>query len=299
MTGSDFSEVLSKENILENVPLSGYTTFRVGGNARLFLIPQCREELLNILKLLRDHDEDYFLLGRGSNLIVSDRGYDGVVIYLRNLKNISVEGNLVTAECGAMMADIAQKALLNELRGFEFASGIPGTIGGGIRMNAGAYGGELKDIVREAEVLCPDGEIRWMTPRDLEMGYRTSLVFEKGYTVLTVVIELQKGNPEEIKALMNDLNQRRRDKQPLEYGSCGSTFKRPEGYFAGALIEQAGLKGYHVGDACVSEKHAGFVVNKGNCTADEILQVIHHVQKVVMEKFGVQLVSEDVFLGEF
>lgn len=300
MTGSDFRKVLPEERILENVPMKEHTTFRVGGPARIYLVPETREEILGIFGLLREEKENYFVLGRGSNLIVGDKGFDGVIIdFRKGFNRIENKETVIWAEAGAMMSDMAKVALNNALTGFEFASGIPGTIGGGIMMNAGAYGGEIKDVLKSAEVLLPDGEIRVMTCEELGLGYRYSRLPELSAVVLSVEITLTPGNPEDIKALMDDLNGRRRDKQPLEYASAGSTFKRPTGYFAGALIEGAGLKGYAVGDAEVSTKHAGFVINKGNATAADILAVIRHEQEAVYEKYGVMLEPEDKMIGEF
>ena len=277
-----------------------YTTFRIGGPCRLMLFPETEEQVMAVLALLRKNHEEFFVLGRGSNLLVSDRGYDGIVVALRkNFSGISVNGTEITALSGSGMIEIARVAMENGLTGFEFASGIPGTVGGGVMMNAGAYGGELKDVLKSARVLLPDGSVKEMTPMELEMGYRTSALPELDATVLSVIIRLTPGDRETIKNTMDDLSQRRREKQPIEYGSAGSTFKRPVGFYAGPLIENAGLKGYRVGDACVSEKHAGFVVNLGNATAADVLSVVHHVQKVVLATSGVELECEDKFLGEF
>ena len=217
----------------------------------------------------------------------------------KRMNEIRTEENKIYAQAGALLSKIAAQALSNSLTGFEFASGIPGTLGGAVMMNAGAYGGEMKHVLESADVLTPEGEFLTLSLEELELGYRTSVVATKGYTVLGATIALEKGNPEEIKAYMDDLKERRITKQPLQNASAGSTFKRPEGYFAGKLIQDSGLKGYSVGDAQISEKHSGFVINRGNASAKDVLSLIEHVQETVKEKFGVHLETEVKRIGEF
>ncbi len=296
----DLKRIAGEENVLENEPMALHTTFGAGGPADLFITPENLDDLKAVLKALKASGTPFFILGRGSNLLVGDGGYRGAVITLRkNLNRVTVCGTTLTAEGGAMMPEVAHAALRAGLTGLEFASGIPGTIGGGLIMNAGAYGSELKDVVQKATVLTRAGDVLEMEPASLGLSYRHSALMGKECIVLSVTMGLSEGDPSEIKAKMDELNQRRRDKQPLEYGSAGSTFKRPAGYFAGALIEEAGLKGFSIGAAAVSEKHAGFVVNKGGATAGEILEVIRHTEKTVLENSGVQLELEVRLLGEF
>ena len=295
-----FTDLLGKEKVKVNEPMNRHTTFRIGGPADCFLLPSSQEELQEIIKICSDEKLPYFILGNGSNLLVGDKGYRGVVIQIcKRMNEIRTEENKIYAQAGALLSKIAAQALSNSLTGFEFASGIPGTLGGAVMMNAGAYGGEMKHVLESADVLTPEGEFLTLSLEELELGYRTSVVATKGYTVLGATIALEKGNPEEIKAYMDDLKERRITKQPLEYASAGSTFKRPEGYFAGKLIQDSGLKGYSVGDAQISEKHSGFVINRGNASAKDVLSLIEHVQETVKEKFGVHLETEVKRIGEF
>lgn len=295
-----FCELLGAENVFTDEPMSGHTTFRIGGPADYFLVPGSREELAGVLKICREEALPFFILGNGSNLLVSDSGYRGVVIQMyRNQSEIRVEENRICAQAGALLSAIAAAAKNASLTGFEFAGGIPGTLGGAVVMNAGAYGGELKDVLLEATVMTMEGEIRTIPAEKLEMGYRTSLVKTAGYLVLEAVIALEKGDPEAIKSRMRELNEKRTSKQPLEYPSAGSTFKRPEGYFAGKLIMDSGLRGYRVGGAQVSEKHCGFVINAGNATAKDVRTLMQNVSDIVFEKYGVRLEPEVKFLGEF
>lgn len=239
-------------------------------------------------------------MGNGSNLLVSDKGYRGVVIQLwKNFSDIETEDNTITVKAGALLSKVAAEALEESLTGMEFASGIPGTMGGAVMMNAGAYGGEMKDIIREVTVLTREGELLTLSKEEMNFGYRTSVVKEKGYVVISAELQLRKGDREEIRKVMDELKERRVTKQPLDMPSAGSTFKRPEGYFAGKLIMDAGLRGFSVGGAQISEKHCGFVVNKGDATAADVLGLIGEVQKRVQEKFGVALEPEVKFLGEF
>lgn len=295
-----FNDLLGKEKVRISEPMNRHTTFRIGGPADYFLLPSTAEEVKKILEICKEKELPYFILGNGSNLLVSDEGYCGVIIQLyRNYGGITVEGTDIRAGAGALLSQIASAAKNASLTGFEFAGGIPGTLGGAVVMNAGAYGGEMKDVLKEVTVMTEQGEIMTIPAEKLEMGYRTSLVKKAGYLVLEAVISLKAGDVEEIKAIMKDLTEKRVSKQPLEYPSAGSTFKRPEGNFAGKLIMDAGLRGYQVGGAQVSEKHCGFVINKGNATAADVCGLMKDVQEKVQEQFGVTLEPEVKFLGEF
>ena len=293
-------QIISKQDILENELMSRHTTFRTGGPASLFLRPRTTEEIKGVLKLLKRAEVDFFILGNGSNLLVSDKGFDGVIISLANFADINIEDETkVVAQAGAMNSSIAMLARDNSLTGFEFAAGIPGTIGGAMIMNAGAYGGEMKDITSKVTVLSSDGEVIKLDNQAMKFGYRTSAIKGKNFVVLSAVLDLQKGDKGEIAGKMQELALKRKEKQPLEYPSAGSTFKRPEGYFAGKLIEDAGLRGFTVGDAAVSEKHCGFVINKGNATSADIYELIRRVQDKVYEDFSVKLEPEVIMLGDF
>lgn len=295
-----FSNLLGNEKVRINEPMNRHTTFRIGGPADYFLLPSSSEEVKGIMEICKEESLQYFILGNGSNLLVSDEGYRGVIIQLyRNYGGLTVEGTEIRAGAGVLLSQIAAAARNESLTGFEFAGGIPGTLGGAVVMNAGAYGGELKDVLKEAVVMDREGNIFTVPVEKLAMGYRTSLVKTAGYLVLEVVISLKKGSQEEIRDTMKDLADRRISKQPLEYPSAGSTFKRPEGYFAGKLIMDAGLRGYQVGGAQVSEKHCGFVINKGNATAADVCRLMADVQAKVQEQFGVTLEPEVKFLGDF
>ena len=295
-----FWNLLGKDRVLVDEPMKRHTTFRIGGPADFFLLPSTVDEVRGILEICREEELPYFILGNGSNLLVSDKGYRGVIIQLyRNFSNISVEGNEICASSGALLSQIAAAARNASLTGFEFAGGIPGTLGGAVFMNAGAYGGELKDVLKEAVVMTEQGEILTLPVEKLDMGYRTSRIKKAGYLVLGARLVLEQGDMDKIRGTTKDLTEKRVSKQPLEYPSAGSTFKRPEGYFAGKLIMDAGLRGYQVGDAQVSEKHCGFVINKGNATAADVLTLIENVREKVQEQFGVTLEPEVKFLGEF
>ncbi|MDD7770273.1 UDP-N-acetylmuramate dehydrogenase [Suipraeoptans intestinalis] len=296
---SRLKEELREDQIRQREPMKGYVTFRVGGEADYFLLPETEEEVGEILSLCREFEIPYYIVGNGSNLLVSDQGYRGAVVYLRKLQQIRVEGNRIHAQAGALLSKVAVAAWESSLAGFEFAEGIPGTIGGACVMNAGAYGGELKDVLESAVVLTPEGEIRRLSREEMELGYRISVVSKKGYVALGVTLKLQEGNQEEIGERMADFKQRRVTKQPLEYPSAGSTFKRPEGYFAGKLIQDTGLRGFSCGGAQVSEKHCGFVINRKDATAAEVYSLICQVSDRVYEKFGVRLEPEVKRLGEF
>lgn len=333
-------ELLSAGTVRENEPMSKHTTFRIGGTADIYIETVYIEELVDVIKYLRREKYPYFLMGNGSNVLVSDDGYRGAVVVTKaqnkpesvsekyhllndiriykdddDRNNIQareyiiesgyadksdIEGKTVVyAGSGVLLSKLASQIAENELKGFEFAGGIPGTLGGAVTMNAGAYGGEIKDVILGARVLTSSGDVKVLTAEELKLGYRTSIIQSEDMIVTDAVFVFEKGNRQEIIDKMNDFNKRRRDKQPLEYGSAGSTFKRPEGYFAGKLIQDAGLKGYRVGDVMVSDKHSGFVVNTGNGTCRQAMEVIEHVQKQVMEKFGVNLELEVKKLGDF
>lgn len=294
------AEILPEERIRTDEPMKMHTTFRVGGPADYFLMPESPEEVQKLIRLCKKEEVPFYVIGNGSNLLVSDQGYRGVILQIyRNMSQIRVEGNVLKAQAGALLSAIAARAYENSLTGFEFAAGIPGTIGGASVMNAGAYGGEMKDVLRKVTVLSGDGEIFDISKEEMELGYRTSIISKKGYITLEAEIELTPGKQEEIKAVMDDLRTRRTTKQPLEYPSAGSTFKRPEGYFAGKLIQDSGLAGYQVGGAQVSEKHCGFVINKEHATAADIDSLMKQVSAIVKDKFGVTLEPEVKKLGEF
>lgn len=290
--------VLDSENIKVNEYMKKHTSFKVGGPVDILVTPAKVEEIIEVIKLCKAEKVPFFVMGNGSNLLVKDGGIRGVVIKLENLNHIKVSGNEIKVEAGVLMKDLSKAALEAKLTGLEFICGIPGTVGGAIAMNAGAYNGEIKDVIYSAVVLDEDNRVLTLTNKELELGYRSSSVLKKHYIALEARFILKEGNYNDIKATIDDLTRRREEKQPLEYASAGSTFKRPEGYFAGKLIQDSDLKGYSVGDAQVSEKHSGFVINKGTATAKDVLSVIAHVQEVVKEKFSVQLETEVRIMGE-
>lgn len=292
-----FSQILltklPEDTIFQNELMKNYTTFRIGGPADILIKPHSIEELSQSVRLCKQYNIPYYILGNGSNLLVADEGFRGVVIQIySNLSEVTVEGNLVTAQAGALLSRIASKALENELTGFEFAHGIPGTLGGAVVMNAGAYDGEMKKVLVKCDVLDEDGQLYTLSNEELELGYRSSIIQKKNYIVVSATIELEKGDKEAISGYMKELMGRRKEKQPLDKPSAGSTFKRPEGHFAGKLIMDSGLKGYELGGAMVSDKHCGFVVNNGGATCKDIEGLIKHVQDVVREKYQVELEPE-------
>ena len=292
--------IVGEEQVQKEEPMQKHTTFRVGGPADYFVMPESREQVQKVVALCKEENIPYYIVGNGSNLLVSDQGYHGVIIQIgKKMSRIEVDGEQIRVQSGALLSAVANLALENDLTGFEFAAGIPGSFGGACVMNAGAYGGEMKDVLLSVTVLTPEGEFLAIPKEKLELGYRTSVIEKKHYMVLEAVIGLKEGDPKEIKILMDDLRQRRIDKQPLEYPSAGSTFKRPEGYFAGKLIQDAGLKGFQVGGAQVSEKHAGFVINKNHATASDIYELMCQVSAKVEEQFGVRLEPEVKRLGDF
>lgn len=297
---TQFQEIAGTEQVLIQEPMKNHTTFRIGGPAACFVRPQDAGQVERILHICKENEVPWFILGNGSNLLVSDRGFDGVIIQIyRNMSRIQVSGHHMTVQAGALLSAVAKQALREGLSGLEFASGIPGTVGGAVVMNAGAYGGEMKDVVESVTVLDEEGAVRKLAREELQMGYRTSLVKKKGYTVLEAVLKLNDGDPAAISARMEELKEQRVSKQPLEYPSAGSTFKRPEGYFAGKLIMDSGLRGFRVGGAQISEKHCGFVINTGDATAEDVVRLIRQVQDIVYEKFHVKLEPEVRFLGIF
>lgn len=278
-------------------PLSSYTGFRTGGPAKYMFLPKTAEELSGIVTRLKRQSVPFFLLGNGSNIIAMDEGYNGVVVCTKKMQSsVSVEGDVITVSAGAMLIDLCEAAARESLAGAEFAYGIPGTVGGAVYMNAGAYGGEIKDILLWVDAVNDEGEVVRLSAEDCRLGYRTSVFHSNSWTILSAAFRLERGEEPEIRAKMAELMGRRRDKQPLNLPSCGSTFKRPEGAFAGALIEQCGLKGFRVGGAGVSEKHAGFVVNNGGATTADILSVISHVHDTVLAETGFELKCEVRFM---
>ena len=282
-----------------HTPLKDYTSFRIGGPADIFLIPLQNRILPEIIAILNNYQQDFFILGKGSNIIVGDQGIRGVVIYNARLNNIVIKDHQVTAECGVTLADLAKQAMEAGLSGLEFASGIPGSLGGAIFMNAGAYDSEMKDIIVEVDVINNTGDILTLNKQQLDLSYRHSILQEKTLIASRVKLKLAPGDRDQIKAQMKKLNQQRQEKQPLEWPSAGSVFKRPDGYYTGPLIEKAGLKGARVGDAQVSQKHAGFIINRGNATAKDVIELIKKVQREVYQNSGIKLETEPRYVGEF
>lgn len=292
--------IVPKERILFQEPMSRYTTFRVGGEAECMVLVESKEELSQLVFFLAQSGQNYFILGNGSNLLVGDKGYRGIILKLgKRMAGIHVEGTHLVAGAGALLSQVAAAARDAGLSGFEFAAGIPGSIGGAIVMNAGAYDGEMKQIVKLVRVMDQRGEILTLDNDTMEFGYRTSIIKDRPFVVMAAVFALTQKDRETVSARMDELMKLRKSKQPLEYPSAGSTFKRPEGYYAGKLIMDAGLRGYRIGGARVSEKHCGFVVNDGGATAADIREVIEEVQERVRDKFHVRLEPEVIYLGDF
>ena len=293
-------QILGEQNVKVNEPMKKHITFRVGGPADYFLTPENIEQVQEIVMFLKKNNIPYYIVGNGSTLLVGDLGYRGAIIQIyQKMNQIRTDGEYIYADAGALLSKIAAEALSKELTGFEFASGIPGTLGGAVMMNAGAYGGEIKQVIQEATVLTQAGEIVKRTVDEMELSYRSSIFSKNGDIVLNAVLKFEKGNKEAIRARMDELKEQRVTKQPLEYPSAGSTFKRPEGYFAGKLIQDAGLRGFQVGGAQVSEKHCGFVINKDHATAADIVSLMEQVSDKVEAQFGVRLEPEVKRLGEF
>ena len=292
--------IAGEKNVLKDEPMSLHTTFRIGGPADYFVMPSSAEEIKQIVALCIEEKIPHYIIGNGSNLLVGDKGYRGVIIQVfKNMNAIRVEGETIYAQAGALLSKVASAACTAGLAGFEFASGIPGTLGGAVRMNAGAYNGEMSQVLKTAVVLTSEGEILKLSVDEMKMGYRTSIVSRMDYVVLEAEIALTRGEREDIRAKIEELKEKRVSKQPLEYGSAGSTFKRPEGYFAGKLIQDAGLRGFRVGNAQVSEKHCGFVINRGGATAKEVVELMDEVVRRVEANSGVRLQPEVKRIGEF
>lgn len=292
-------DLAGTDRVLMGEPMEKHTTFRVGGPADYYILPK-REQLGEVIRTCRDYEVPFLLVGNGSNLLVSDKGIKGAVIEIgREIGQIRVEGERVIAQAGALLSKTAHAALEAGLTGMEFAAGIPGCVGGAVVMNAGAYGGEMKDIIESVTVLTPQGTEKKLTLDELELSYRHSSIIQNHYIVLEAELLLKKGDTDKIRGKMEELKEKRVEKQPLEYPSAGSTFKRPEGYFAGKLIMDAGLRGFQIGGAAVSEKHCGFVINKEAATASDIYRLIQEVQKEVQKQFGVWLEPEVKMVGDF
>ena len=286
-------DIVGKDYVKKDESMAEHCTFRCGGRADFFVTPGSIDELTKVVAVCREAKYPFMVIGNGSNLLVCDEGYHGAIIEVNSrINEIDVIGEDIVADAGAKLSAVAMTAMENDLAGFEFAHGIPGNVGGAVVMNAGAYGGEMKDVIKWVKVLDKDGNIVTLDASQLEMGYRTSIIAKEGMIVLQMCIHLMLGSAEEISYIMQMFMQKRRTSQPLEYPSAGSTFKRPEGYFAGKLIDDSGLRGYRVGGAMVSEKHCGFVINYDNATATDILQLMSDVQEKVKEQFGVQLEPE-------
>lgn len=289
-----------QEQVLINEPMHRHTSFKIGGPADILVLPLTEEGLIETIKVVKASEQPYFVMGNGSNLLVSDLGVRGVIIKIaENLSGYTITDQCVAVEGGMLLSSLARQIMAESLEGFEFASGIPGTIGGAVFMNAGAYDGEFKDIVNWVKVITPEGEIKTYTNEEMNFGYRHSVLHETGEIVYSCGLSLKKGNYNDIKAKTDDLTQKRTTKQPLHLPSAGSTFKRPVGYFAGKLIDDAGLRGLRHGGAQISDLHCGFVVNVSQATCQEVSELIQTVQKVVLDKFGVTLETEVRFLGEF
>ncbi|AZV55381.1 UDP-N-acetylmuramate dehydrogenase [Clostridium sp. AWRP] len=295
---TNLEKILDKEDIKIDEPMKEHTSFRVGGPVDILVTPKKFQEVVDVITLCKEHNIPYYIMGNGSNLLVKDGGIRGIMIKLIKLNEVKVEDNKIITGSGVSLKDISTTALNNKLSGFEFACGIPGSVGGAVTMNAGAYNGEISHIVESAKVIDNEGKIKILDRKQLELEYRSSSILKYKYTVLEVTFNLEHGDYEKIKNRVEDLNRRRNEKQPLEYPSAGSTFKRPDGYFAAKLIEDSGLKGKSVGDAQVSEKHSGFIINRGSATAKDILDLIAIVQHKVKEKFNVDLYTEVRVIGE-
>jgi UDP-N-acetylmuramate dehydrogenase len=294
----DLASILTQEEILLDEPMKNHTWFEIGGTADILVIPDSVDKLVQIIEYVRKKNIPTFLIGNGSNLLVKDGGIRGIVIKTDRINRITVMDDSIVAECGALLEDISQKALEAGLTGFEFACGIPGTLGGAVFMNAGAYDGEMSFVLESVRVMTNDLNIITLKKENLEMGYRTSIIKTENYVVLDAVIKLAPGRVEDIKEKIDDLTKRRIERQPLEFPSAGSTFKRPTGHYAGKLIQDAGLKGYQIGGAQVSEKHSGFVINKDHAEAKDVLNLISYIQSTVMDKFNVELCTEVLIVGE-
>lgn len=294
-----FSTISGVAEVRLNEPLSRHTTFQIGGPCDVMVFPETAEALADIIRVCSEEDLMYFVLGKGSNVLVSDQGIRGVVISTERLQHLTVDGTVVTASAGLSLINVSKACAELGLSGLEFASGIPGSIGGAAYMNAGAYDGEMKDVVTSVTVLDENGLIRDISAEEMRFSYRHSRLKDEPLVCLAVTMQLAYGDKHEILAKIADLSERRSSKQPLEMASAGSTFKRPAGHYAGPLIIDAGMQGYRIGGAQVSMKHAGFLVNTGGATADDVIRLIHAVQAAVLRKFGVRLETEVRFIGEW
>ncbi|MBT2214780.1 UDP-N-acetylmuramate dehydrogenase [Virgibacillus dakarensis] len=297
-TYEKLTKITTMKNVMVDEHLKNHTYTRLGGKADFYVTPETYEQVQQIVKLANKDNIPFTMLGNGSNLIVKDGGIRGIVLNLQKLASITADGTTVIAQSGARIIDVSRHALAKKLTGLEFACGIPGSVGGALFMNAGAYGGEIKDVLESAVVVNRDGDLLTLAANQLDLEYRSSNIPDNGYIVLEATFSLQNGNYDEIKAVMDDLTFKRESKQPLEYPSCGSVFKRPPGYFAGKLIQDSNLQGKQIGGAQVSLKHAGFIVNKDHASAKQYIDLIHFIQKTVKEKFGVKLEREVKIIGE-
>lgn len=292
-------EILTDDKIFIHESMRKHTTFKVGGTADILVIPSDENMIMGVAKVCIQNDVPLFVIGNGSNIIVRDKGIRGVVMKIfNNYSQLKVEEDIIIAQSGALLSKVCNIALEHNLSGIEFAAGIPGTIGGAVIMNAGAYGGEMSQVVLETKYLTQNGEIKRIKGTEHNFGYRKSYFQEKKYIVLESTIKLKKSDNKSIKGIMDELSEKRRQKQPLNYPSAGSVFKRPEGYYTGKLIEDCGLKGYRIGGAQVSELHAGFIINKNNATSKDIIDLIKYIQEKVLEKFGVKIETEVKIIGE-
>jgi UDP-N-acetylmuramate dehydrogenase len=291
-------KILQSENVAVDEPMKNHTSFKVGGPVDILVTPESYDEIVKVIKLCNEENMTYYIIGRGSNLIVRDGGFRGMVIKLTKLDKIKVEDERLIVQSGVDLCKVSEAALENSLKGFEFACGIPGTVGGAVTMNAGAYNGEISQVIESALVIDKNGKLITLNKEELELGYRMSAIQKYGYTVLEVTFKLVKGEYSSIKERIDDLTKKREDKQPLEYPSAGSTFKRPEGHYTGKLIEESKLKGFSIGGAQVSEKHAGFIINKGDATAKDILDLIAYIQNTIKVNFDVELHPEVRIIGE-
>lgn len=292
-------EKIDNLEIKYNKKLKEYTSFKIGGPVDIFTIPHTTLALQKLLRVIKEINMPTFILGKGSNIIVGDKGYRGVIIYTGKLKKVSLTKNILSAETGITLASLANKALTANLTGLEFASGIPGSLGGALFMNAGAYGEEMKNIIQNATLLNRSGESIILNNNELKLSYRHSILQEKPLIAVKVDLKLEKANKKDIKEKMKELNKRRKEKQPLEWPSAGSIFKRPIGYYSGPLIEEVGLKGFRVGDAQISKKHAGFIINLGNASAADVRELIKIVQDKIYKTKGIKMEVEPRFIGEF
>ncbi|WP_147565628.1 UDP-N-acetylmuramate dehydrogenase [Clostridium tyrobutyricum] len=295
---NDLIKILDEKDIKIDEPMSSHTSFKVGGPADILITPESADQVLDAVELCKSKNVPYYIMGNGSNLLVKDGGIRGVVVKLTKLKSIKIQGSRIIVSSGACLKDVSQKALDNSLTGFEFACGIPGSVGGAVTMNAGAYNGEISNVIESVIVIDNHTKKRILNLEQLELAYRMSSILKYGYIVLQVTFKLEKGDHSKINDRIENLNRRRSEKQPLEYPSAGSTFKRPEGHFAAKLIEDSGLKGMSVGGAQVSEKHSGFIINKEDATSKDILDLINLVQDTVKQKFNVDLYTEVRIIGE-